>query len=283
MPLIAILCPERSGSTMLAAMLGGHSRVLAPPELHLLRYPRFEAWHEDYPKAMASLQWLMARLGQPAEARMVVQRFAGRETVHIYHELLALVGPGRILVDKTPAYASTEDALVRLETLAPRYIWLVRHPLAVASSMLDREWMRAAASRPLKRVRSWWRCLFQPDPVGQALRNKVGYWRDIHARSERHLASVSRERIVVMHYEKLVRHPETETSRLAAVLKLELEPGMLTPWTNVPDVLSWGIGDEKAIRTRHFDVERAEAWRGRLGEPMLDAGAQALMVRLGAG
>jgi hypothetical protein len=283
-PLIAILCPERSGSTMLAAMLGGHSRMLAPPELHLLRYPSFEEWLEAYSKAMTSLQWLMARLGQPAEAKTAEQRFAGWATVDVYQELLALAGPGLILIDKTPAYARTEDALARLEALAPRYIWLVRHPLAVASSMLERdEQMRAAAGRPPKKVRSWWRRLLRPDPVRRALRNKVGYWRDVHARIERHLASVPRERILVVHYEELVRHPEAEMSRLAAGLGVELEPGMLTPWNNVPDVLGWGIGDEKALRTRRFDAARADAWRGRLSERVLDARARALMVRLGVG
>jgi hypothetical protein len=278
-PLVAILCPERSGSTMLTAVLGGHGRVLAPPELHLLRYPSFEAWCEGYPKAMASLQWLMARLEQPAEVGAIEQHFAGRDTVGIYRELLALAGPDRVLVDKTPAYARTEAALARLEALTPRYVWLLRHPLAVASSMLA---MHEGNGQATKK-RSLWLRLIRPDPVNRKLRRKVGYWRDVHARIERHLASVPRHRQAAVHYEKLVRQPEAEVSRLAQALELEPEPGMLTPWNNVPDVLAWAIGDEKAITTHLFDAGRAEAWRERLSERLLDGRTRAFMAQLGVG
>ena len=36
--LVVILSTERSGSTLLSVMLGAHAQILAPPELHLLRY-----------------------------------------------------------------------------------------------------------------------------------------------------------------------------------------------------------------------------------------------------
>ena len=40
--LVLVLCPERSGSTLLATMLGANPAIVAPPELFLLRYPGFE-------------------------------------------------------------------------------------------------------------------------------------------------------------------------------------------------------------------------------------------------
>ncbi len=36
--LCVILCTERSGSTLLSVLLGGHPRVVAPPETHLFRW-----------------------------------------------------------------------------------------------------------------------------------------------------------------------------------------------------------------------------------------------------
>ncbi len=60
---IFILSPERSGSTLLSAMLGGHRQIVAPPELHLLRYPTLRAWRAGYPAAVPSLEGLLETLG----------------------------------------------------------------------------------------------------------------------------------------------------------------------------------------------------------------------------
>jgi LPS sulfotransferase NodH len=63
--LVVLLSSERSGSTLLRVMLGAHTRICAPQELFLLRYPTFDAWRAQKPDAMESVMELCFLLGQP--------------------------------------------------------------------------------------------------------------------------------------------------------------------------------------------------------------------------
>lgn len=283
--LVAVLSTERSGSTLLAATLGGHARVLAPPELHLLRYGSFAEWRQSYPRAMASLRWLMDRLGEPAEDAAIERAFAGRDTLSVCHDLLRRVGPERFLVDKTPAYARSEASLARLAALRPIYVWLLRHPLGVAASMVEREEQRAraAASRNPEgaKRRPWYRRLIRPDPTMRRLRAKIRYWREVHGRIERFLAAAPPGDVTVVHYEEFLRQPAAHVERLAQALGVEPEPAMWAPWRNLPEGLAWGIGDEKAQGFATFDPARAHAWRDRFSEQVLDWRTCRLMRRLG--
>ena len=40
--LVAVLSTENSGSSLVTAILGGSPLVIAPPELHLYRFPEFD-------------------------------------------------------------------------------------------------------------------------------------------------------------------------------------------------------------------------------------------------
>jgi hypothetical protein len=278
--LVVVLCPERSGSTLLAATLGSHSHVLAPPELHLLRYPDFDVWRAAYPQAMASLKWLLERLALPADDAAIERAFSGRETTELCRALLQRCGPGRLLVDKTPAYARSDATLARFATLKPSYVWLLRHPLGVAASMLEREEKTHPTGRA-GRSTPWWLRHFKADPEQRRLRKKLRYWREAHARIARFLARVPPEDVVKIHYEQLVREPEKQVARLARALGLTLEPAMMAPWRSVPDVLAWGIGDEKAGSYTSFEASRADAWRARFAETDLDRRTRRLMAHLG--
>ena len=86
--LVVILSPENSGSTMLAAALGGHPRVVAPPELHLFRHPDFDVWAQELPKARASLTWLLDALGAASAGDDLEARYGGWSVADVYRDLV---------------------------------------------------------------------------------------------------------------------------------------------------------------------------------------------------
>ncbi len=281
--LVLILSPERSGSTLLSVLLGSHSAIVAPPELHLLRFPDFESWRRGYPMALASLVSLAEMVSVPKGPASVEARFAGRTVESIYEELLRLVGPGRFLVDKSPGNAHAVENLQRAERFRPLYIWLVRHPLGVALSRMERHRQKRDAMRmpldqiklPLYLVRSWWR-----RRSGRELQETLERWIAMHQRIESFLARVGEIRYRVVHYEDLVRSPESEVGSLCDFLGVTMEPSMLDPAHNLPSGLQWGLGDEK-IRTRsRIDPTSADRWRHHFDESLMSDQAARLWGRL---
>ncbi len=286
--LVVILSTERSGSTLLTAMLGGSRRIVAPPETHLFRYASFEAWRQSKPEALSSLAWVMEAAGQAADVASLSARFSGLEPVTIYEELLRLCGPDRLLVDKTPAYARDRAVLKRIECLEPFYVWLVRHPLAVVASSIDR---RRQRRRERRRRATNFRQRVAPAILDardrlwrqktRAARQKLPYWCDVHGRIEAFLADVPSERSTRVHFESLVRAPVEELKRLCALLAVELEPAMLEPQGNVPESLAWGLGSEKVRSHSRVDSSVADGWRERLDVRLLDPRTREIMARIG--
>jgi len=284
-----ILSTERSGSTLLAAILGGNKKIVAPPEMHVLRYADFSAWRHAKPEAVSSLSWVMDALGEPSTPQELDNRFNGLTTEDVYSELLRLCGSDRLLVDKTPAYARKDDVLERIEKLQPFYIWLVRHPLAVLASSQDRRIQRYTEERELttnftlkvkldlrRALDRVWR--FRN---GHYQREKLRYWCNINLRIEAFLAALSAERFIRIHYENLVRAPEEQLDRLCAALGLDLEPSMLNPGSNVPGPLAWGLGSEKVREHSSINPHIADRWRNRFDENLLDKQTLQIMERLG--
>lgn len=282
-PLVLILSPERSGSTLLSVLLGAHSTILAPPELHLFRFPDYERWSLGYPPALTSLASLAGMLGWPDDPASLEARFAGRTVDSIYEELLVGAGPGRILIDKTPGNAHALESLERAERFHPLYVWLVRHPLGVALSRIERHReKRRARKAPFERLKlpfylalSWWR-----HRTGRELQETLDRWTVTHERIESFLGAIEPTRWAIVHYEDLVRDPAHEIARLCRLLGVTMEPAMLDPSRHLPRGLQWGIGDEK-IRTRErIDPSPADRWRGRFAEASLDPRTARLWERL---
>jgi hypothetical protein len=281
--LVLILSPERSGSTLLNVLLGAHSAIVAPPELHLLRFADFESWRRGYPAAFASLSSLAGMLSLPSDRASIESRFAGCTGATIYQELLRLAGPGRFLIDKTPGNAHAVENLVRAESFRPLYVWLVRHPLGVALSRLERQdEKRRGSSTPLARIklplylaRQWWR-----RRSGAELGDALGHWTAIHRRIESFLAGVEPSRSCTIEYESLVREPKAEIAALCRFLGVEPEEAMLDPSSNLPSGLQWGIGDEKIRTHARIDASSADRWRERYSEALLDDETAELWARI---
>ncbi len=281
--LVIVLSPERSGSTLLAGMLGGHSRVLAPPELFLLRYGSFDDWRARKREALPSLAWLMGQLDVPSGHGDIVARFRDWPMAEVYRWLLRRGGPGRVLVDKTPAYGRDPGILARAETLSPHYLWLVRHPLGVAASWIDRRRERrqgpAAPLYALIPARQRAALLARSD--ARACRAALERWRQVHGTIADFIGDIDPGRVTRVAYEDLVRSPRPTVESLCQWLDLDFEPAMLEPWRHLPEALAWGIGDGLIRQRTSIDAARAESWRRRLDEGHLDRRTRDLMDHLG--
>ncbi|MDX6749362.1 sulfotransferase [Geminicoccaceae bacterium 1502E] len=261
--LVVILSTERSGSTLLSMILGGSRRVVAPPELHGFRYAGFEGWRQGYPQSMASLAWLLDRLGEESGPETLARRFAGQTVETVYKELLDLCGPGRLLVDKTPAYARDPSSLARLERFEPLYLWLVRHPLGVAASMHER---REARQQPGGQdLRAWptrlWKRWKRARHDARILAEDLAYWRRCNGNVQSFLATVPAERRLGLLFEELVERPEPALAGLARFLGIDVEPAMLAPGSRLPGTLAQGIGDAKIRGTVGISAAPAHHWR----------------------
>lgn len=115
---VFILCPVRSGSTLLRMMLDSHSALCAPHELHLMEL---------------SVQVA----GTQAQAAIAELGLSGRELEHwlwdgMLHRVLAASGK-QTLVEKTPNHVFMWRRIVACWPDA-RFIFLLRDPAAVCAS-----------------------------------------------------------------------------------------------------------------------------------------------------
>jgi len=124
--LILILSSERSGSTLTRVLLGQHSRVFAPQEMFLLRYPDYDTWRREKSVAAESMVELFDLLGTPRTIESLDRELAGMSSAAVYQWLLDQIPAAGLLLDKTPAYANNGDSLRRSrerERRAPRPAW----------------------------------------------------------------------------------------------------------------------------------------------------------------
>jgi hypothetical protein len=178
-----VLSTVRSGSTLLRVLIDSHSQLHAPQELHL-RDLHVQVSSKYAPRALDSLG-----LDQEHLEYLLWDRLLHRE--------LAASGK-QLLVNKTPSDVFIVD---RIRECWPdaRFIFLLRHPAAIAASR--------HATRPQDSVaRNVKKVLDYGNAVEQARTTLPGH---------------------TVRYEDLASDPVTETQRLCAFLGVEWEPGMV--------------------------------------------------------
>ncbi|MEE2961798.1 MAG: sulfotransferase [Myxococcota bacterium] len=205
--LVFVICPPRSGSTMIQQMLASHSKVCTHPEPHLITPLQYLGYFKGVERA----PYDQVNSGQAI--RELVEELPRKEadylealrayTNHLYGCLLAK-GGATYFVDKTPAYALVLPFLKKLYPDA-HYLVLTRHPLAifhsVARSFFGGDYEAALVKNPIQQGYIGAIATFLREPPKNC----------------RHIT-----------YERLVQRPEETMRAIASFIGLDFEPDMVT-------------------------------------------------------
>lgn len=259
--MIFVLSGPRVGSTLFRVMLAGHPRLFVPPELHLLPFgtmgERARALEGGY-LAEGLQRAYMELLQTGAEgAKAHIDALVARDAdvQEVYAELQALCAP-RILVDKSPSYASSLDILERAEDLfeGARYIHLTRHPYSVIESFLRNRFDKFVYGG-------------DADPL--SLAEEV--WATTNSNVLDFFEEFGSDRAFSVHYEDLVSTPEKTMRAICRFLRVPYDPAVVTPYegermTDGVHEKSFSIGDPNLLTRNKIEARLGDVWRNvRLG------------------
>ncbi|HYN22911.1 MAG TPA: amino acid adenylation domain-containing protein, partial [Thermoanaerobaculia bacterium] len=278
-PILFVLAPPRSGTTLLRVMLGGHPGLFSPPELELLTFNTMDErrvafqgrdsfWLEGVLRAVMELRGCALE-----EARELVESAErdGWTTRKFYRQLQEWLGD-RLLVDKSTNYPLDPEVLRRAESVfdRPFYVHLLRHPGGMIHSFeeakIDQLFFRRAHPFTRRELAEliW--------TVSQ--RNILEFLSDIPPERQHRLC-----------FEDLVRDPEGELRRLCVAMGVDYHPEMADPYRESRSRMTDGVhaegrmlGDMKFHEHKGVDASVAERWRDAyaedfLGEPTWETAA----------
>ncbi|NJM56518.1 MAG: hypothetical protein HC857_02350 [Synechococcales cyanobacterium RU_4_20] len=235
-PMAFILSSPRSGSTLLRVMLAGNPALFSPPELHLLP---FETLGDRKRQLGVShlgeglQRSLMELKGLNVEAsRDFIQALEDRDMpIEDVYALLQDLAGNRLLIDKSPSYASDLANLARAERCidGAQYIHLVRHPYAVLESFCRMRMDKLVG-----------------DGQQSALDLAEKIWCASNENTQRFFESLDQSqslaqgdllgqqqtssRHYLIRYEALVQHPESVLRSLCDFLEVPFDAAMLEPY-----------------------------------------------------
>jgi sulfotransferase family protein len=253
-PIFVVGAP-RSGTTLLAAMLAGHSRIMCGPETQF--FNKLDA--DQLADAVQDPRW--PRLATSAIcsltlARQSVVKLFGLSRRDVRRYLRNRSPSVRAMVESLTESYATRNGKPRWAEKTPNHIlhvaqirgeWpeapivrIVRDPRDVALSMRQLMWTRR-----------------------NSILDNAGIWADWHEQAMPFFSNDRRS--YTLRFEDLVTEPETELRRLCEVIDEEYEPGMLDTGRSGKAVASkkesW-----KASVSGPVDASRASGWRGSLSE-----------------
>ncbi len=236
--IIFIISQPRAGSTLLQRILAGHPDIHTAAEPWIMLHPLYALKHSGY-TAEYNEQWAQWALEDFCETLTggedtyisAVRSFA----LTLYGDCLSRSGK-RFFLDKTPRYYLIIPELYRVFPKA-RYIYLLRNPLAVLSSILH-DWIKT----------DWQKlALYRTDLLSapQLLIDGI---------------NLTGPQSAVIRYENLVTRPEDEVKRLCSCLGISFDPGILQ-YTGNP-APAGRMGDDVGIH-KHTrpDADNQHKWR----------------------
>lgn len=242
--LIFLISQPRAGSTLLQKILGAH------PEIHTLSEP----WIALHPLFALRSQGSSANyshaLAHAATSDFLAHIPGGEDTYyeavrfllnHLYNAALAPSGKP-LFLDKTPRYYFIIDELRRVFPAA-RFVFLIRNPLAVFSSILE----------------AW---IHKPH-FGHQYAFRCDLMHDLFTAPEllaRAIASPA-PHSAVLHYESLVQSPASAVANLCQQLQLPVHPEIVD-YGATGENERWNFGDQGTVYSEHRPIpSRAERWQ----------------------
>lgn len=265
-PAIFILCPPRSGSTLLRVILAGHPQIFAPPELYLLSFNTlaerkavFSEGNKFFPegliRAIMAIENCDGERAKQIMEELEEQNLSTKEFFSLMQEWL----PGKIIVDKTPSYAFNPQVLQRAEEEFenPLYIHLLRHPLAMIRSV---EQMRLDLLAGITG---------DSDDMKFSVKQKGELMCSIaHNNILKFLKNVPSSRQHRVKYEDLVQQPQSTVECLCQFIGIDFNADMLQPYKEKKQRMTDGIhsvsltiGDPKFHTYESIDAEAADRWK----------------------
>jgi len=260
--LVFLLGVPRSGTTLLATMLGQHPQIVSPPEpwlmlaLEALGQSCFD--HPADPQLIGEAILKLSSNGAKVDA-------ARAYALSIYNRMLTEAGRS-VLIDKTPRYYLILPYLKQLFPLA-KYLWIHRNPLDVAASFkttwkvdLPAEFRQSGGHRGCMDLVLGPRMLADFADAGSPAVHRIAY-------------------------EQLVADPQRLAAEAIAFLGLETAEN-LTHFDLHDSALSQSdFGDRKIMETQSPHVQSVGKWETEFSADDLrilaDAVGAALFRRLG--
>jgi amino acid adenylation domain-containing protein len=257
---IFILCPPRSGSTLLRVMLGGHPSLFAPPATELLSFStlaerkaafsgRDHFWLEGTIRAIMEIRGC-----DTEEAKRIMQDCENSQmtTKEFYRLLQEWIGK-RTLVEKTARNSIDIERLKRAEAdfANARYIHLLRHPYGM---------IRSFEEARLDQI------IFRDEHPFTVRELAELLWVVSHQNILNFLREVPTHRHIRISFEDLVRHPEATMHDACHFLGLEFHEAMIQPYSGrrMTDGIyadSRMVGDVKFHEHRKIDPDVADKWK----------------------
>jgi hypothetical protein len=241
--LIFVISQPRAGSTLLQKMLAAHPEIHTVSEPWIALHPLFALREQgiiaDFDQHLAHLaiQEFLRQLPEREEAYWESVR---RMLSYLYNR--ALDGSGKsTFLDKTPRYYFVIPELRRVFPDA-RFVFLLRNPIAVLSSILE-TWVKRNNALILSKFRH---DLMAPRLILEGIR-------------------ASGSNAIVARYEELASTPETAIQRLCSDLGINYSPFMIDYGAATANRERWTFGDQGTLYEEIRPVAgRAERWKSVL-------------------
>ncbi|NER47858.1 MAG: alpha/beta fold hydrolase [Symploca sp. SIO1A3] len=254
--IIFLLSSPRSGSTLLRVMLAGHPDLFSPPELHLLPFSTMKERQKEL--ALSYLgeglqRSFMEIMGIDAAASQALVEDLESQNLSIqqvYAKLQELAGK-RLLVDKSPTYAMSQETLARAEQLftGAKYIHLVRHPYSMIESFVR---------------------LRMDKLVGKGDANPYQLAEQVWSNSNQNILNLFQqlepESHYQVHYEELVKNPAQVMESLCEFIGIPFKEELLQPYegnrmTDGVHSNSAPINDPNFLKHNSIDPSLGETWK----------------------
>ncbi|WDE09224.1 amino acid adenylation domain-containing protein [Thalassomonas viridans] len=279
---VFILCPHRSGSTLLRVMLAGHPDLFAPPELELLLFDslkdrktafngRFDLYLEGTLRAIMEIKGC-----DLTQAQKIMKEFEAKNyTVQQFYAALQGWLGGLTLVDKTPTYSYHPAALQQAEAMfeEAHYIHLVRHPYGMISSFEQAK---------LDDIVYLDKNEFNSRELGELL------WTESHSNILQFLENIPQNRQHRVVFEELVKDPGSQMEALCDFLSIDNNKALINPYDATTKRMSDGIhkesimlGDIKFHGHQKIDRQVGDAWKQKIHQDFLNPRSWALAQKLG--